>query len=223
MKLLYLLVMCFLPFFRCFPQESGLPLQTSRSDSSGLLVVHISGDGGWRGFDVKMADQYSSHGLSYVALNSFKYFWSAKTPAQLADDMAPVIRLYMSSWHKDRLVLVGFSFGAEVIPFFYNRLPADLREKIIRIIMITPAASSDFTIHLSDMIGADHQYAYDVVKEVEQIRKPGVLILFGEEEHSTFPENHKQDNVVIEFVKGSHHFTDATTVMTLIKQKLNAE
>jgi type IV secretory pathway VirJ component len=219
-KFLVLLFTLVLSWKYCFGQAKSLPLIMDKSDTSKYLVFHITGDGGWKGFDVKLAGEFKAHHMSYIFLNSLKYFWSAKTPDQLADDIAPVIRQYCKNWDNREIVLVGFSFGAEVMPFLYNRLPEDLKNKVKQIVLITPAGTSDFTIHLSDMMGADHSYAYNVVKEVENIKLSKVLVIFGEKEDSTFPEKHKQDNFRMAFVKGSHHFTDAKSVMEIILKEL---
>jgi type IV secretory pathway VirJ component len=86
--------------------------------------------------------------------------------------------------------------------------------------MVTPAGTSDFTIHLTDMMGVDHKYAYNVVKEVEKIKDTRVLAIFGEKEQSTFPATHKQVNCKMTFIKGSHHITDGKAVMEKIRNEL---
>jgi type IV secretory pathway VirJ component len=106
------------------------------------------------------------------------------------------------------------------MPFLYNRLPDEIKQIIKQIILITPAASSDFEIHLTDMIGVDHDYIFDVEKEVEKIKIPKITAIFGEDENSTFPADHKQDNFKVHFVKGSHHFKDAIPVMDIILKGL---
>jgi type IV secretory pathway VirJ component len=216
-----LLTICITFCFQYFSgQELQLPLILKKSDSTNYLVFHITGDGGWRGFDIKLAKEFEANNLSYVFLNAFKYFWSAKTPDQLAIDVIPVIQSYLSKWNKKELILFGFSFGAEIIPFVYTRLPEDLKAKVKLVVMITPAKTSDFTIRLTDMMGVDHNYAYDASKEVEKIKTTRVLAIFGEKETSTFPMVSKQENLKIIRVKGSHHFTDAKAVMEKVLPEL---
>jgi type IV secretory pathway VirJ component len=41
-----------------------------------------------------------------------------------------VIRQYLAAWNKSRVLLVGYSFGADTLPFIVNRLPADLRPAV---------------------------------------------------------------------------------------------
>jgi type IV secretory pathway VirJ component len=201
-------------------QYKDLPISMGKCDTTKYLLFHITGDGGWRGYDMKLIDEFKGHGISYVSLNALKYFWDTKTPGQLVNDIVPVLRDYFKKWDKKELILVGFSFGAEIMPFFYTRLPDDLKKQVREVVIITPASTSDFTIHLTDMIGADHHYAYDVVKEVEKIKLTKVVAFFGENEDSTFPVNHKQDNFKLNFVKGNHHFTDGKVVVATILKEL---
>jgi type IV secretory pathway VirJ component len=203
-----------------FGQAQSLPLVLEKSDSSNYLVFHVTGDGGMRGFDVKLTDEFKNHRFSYIILNAYKYFWSPKSPDQLASDIVPIIKDYLAKWSKTAIVLSGYSFGAEVIPFLFNRLPEELKEKVKLVVLLSPASTSDFTIHLADMIGADNTYANDVVKEVEKIKKPPVLTIFGEKEDSSFPSNHQQDNYQTLFIKGNHHFTDADGVMESVLDEL---
>jgi type IV secretory pathway VirJ component len=203
-----------------FGQSENLPLLLEKSDSTNYLVFHVTGDGGMRGFDVKLEEQFKTHGISYIFLNAYKYFWSTKTPDQFAGDILPVIKDYMAKWGKCKIVLSGFSFGAEVIPFLYTRLPDELKQKVRLVLLLTPASTSDFTIHLADMIGVDNRYANDVVKEVERITTTPVVAIFGEKEDSTFPSDHKQDNYQAIFIRGSHHFTDADEVMEEVLNQL---
>ncbi len=185
------------------------------------LIVHITGDGGWRGFDIKMGKEYEADSLSYIALNSFSYFWKTKTPEELSNDMVPIIRHYLDIWKKKSIVMVGFSFGAEVMPFLYNRLPADLKSEVKLIVLLSPAASSDFTIHFSDMMGIHHDYDYNVVKETQKINSVPILVIQGEKEDPVFPLKNPQPNLKVELIKGGHDFTDADTVNNLILKELN--
>jgi type IV secretory pathway VirJ component len=220
MKPLTFIILLLISTRLLFGQEESLPLLLEKSDSTNYLVFHITGDGGMRGFDVKLSDEFKAHKLSYIFLNAYKYFWSPKSPDQLASDIVPVIRDYLEEWGKNAIVLSGFSFGAEVIPFLYTRLPEGLKQKVKLVVLLSPASTSDFTIHIADMIGADNTYVNDVVKEVEKITKPQVLAIFGEKEDSSFPSNHKQDNYHTLFIKGSHHFTDADGVMESVLDEL---
>ena len=52
-----------------------------------------------------------------------RYFWTARTPQRVADDLDRLIRYY-AAWQRDDVLLIGYSQGADVLPFALNRLPA---------------------------------------------------------------------------------------------------
>lgn len=221
MKLLIYAVFIFLKFYLAVAQEKILPLvMNNDSANSKTLVFQITGDGGWYGFDIKMSEEYKNQHLSYVFLNSYKYFWSTKSPDELTIDIIPVLNKYLKEWNKTELLLVGFSFGAEILPFLYTRLPDELKKKVKLVVLITPNSTSDFTIHFHDMIGIDGDYPYNVVTEVEKIHTTHILAIFGEKEKSIFPETGTQKNLKIKYNKGGHHFTDANAVMKIILKEL---
>ena len=42
----------------------------------------------------------------------------------------------MAKWHADKVALIGYSFGADVMPFVYNRLPPSLRAHVVLIALL---------------------------------------------------------------------------------------
>lgn len=213
MKQVILLVVFVFYSHHTFCQDKKLPLTFERSDSMKYLVILVTGDGGMKEIDVQMVRELRVHHMSCIVLNSLKYFWEKKTPDQFANALTPVIKTYLDKWNKKELILMGLSFGADVIPFLYTRMPNELKLQVKQMVLITPASTSDFTIHVTDMMGKDHTYKYDVVKEVEKIKTTKIVTIFGANEKTTFPPNHHQDNFQVYYVKGGHHFTDAKAVV----------
>ncbi len=183
--------------------------------------MYVSGDGGRGFFDANLSRELRSNHISVIYLNSFKYFRPKKTPDRFAGDIIPVLKDYDQKWANKEIILIGYSFGGDVVPFLYTRLPEDLKQKVRLVVLLTPASTSDFKIHLSDMMGADNDYDYDVVKEAEKIVKSRVLVIFGEKEHHSFPSDYQQENFHIIFKKGHHRFTDEDFVMENILKELN--
>ncbi len=193
-------------------------------DNSTPMIFHITGDGGWIRFDVKLGNHYDSAGYSFIALNSLKYFFEAKTPDKLAAELVPMIRRYFDDWNKKNLVLVGFSFGAEIVPFLYEKLPPELKEKVKMVVLLTPAKTSAFHIHFRDMIGLDRKKEpYHVDEETAKIKSPKILAVYGEEERNISLKNNNQPNLKIISIKGGHGFKDSDTVFDLITKELNIE
>ncbi len=202
-------------------QNSDLPLRIKSAPVSAYpMVFYITGDAGWNTFDNKMANEYVEEKMPYVAINSFRYFWSKKNPDQFTKDIVPVLYRYQKEWNKKEIIMIGYSFGAEIIPFLMNRLPNDLKEKIKLIALITPSQTSDFTIHLNDMLTFNGKYEYDVVAEIGKISTTNIFCFFGANETPIFDASHQQMNLKICLVKGGHHFSDAKAVMKQILDEL---
>ena len=64
---------------------SDLPLIELRAARpNDLLAIVISGDGGWRDLDKTMAEAMQREGVSVIGIDALRYFWSEKTPQQIA-------------------------------------------------------------------------------------------------------------------------------------------
>jgi type IV secretory pathway VirJ component len=196
----------------------------SGGDKSTPLIFHITGDGGMVRFDTKMSRQYLANGYSFIALNSLKYFETPKSPEKVAHDVIPVITHYLNTWEKEAMILVGFSFGAEITPFLYERLPDNLKEKVKLVVLLTPARTSDFHIHLRDMIGLDKKNeTYNVAEETGKIRSSKILAIYGKKEKNIALKGNDQPNLKLLYIRGGHGFKDSSTVFELILKELNNE
>ena len=199
--------------------EAGLPLNitTAPQDASQPMVVFISGDGGWTGFDQQICDQLATRRLPTVGLNSQSYFWKKKTPETTVADLTPVWRAYLQSWGKTGIIVVGYSFGANVAPFILNRLPSDLREKVKGVVLLSPDTKGDFEIHVAGMLGKGGG-PYDVIAEVRSVQKVPVLCVRGDEENDNVQSALQgAAHVRFEKIPGSHHYNnDAAKVAAVI-------
>lgn len=147
---------------------------------SPLLVLMISGDGGWAGLDQELAAQFNERGLPVVGVSSLKYFWKLRTPDETAADITRALHHYVAEWKTAKILLVGYSFGADVMPFVYNRLPADLKSRVTGIALLAVSDRADFEVHVADWVGAEGEGGLDVGPELARIAHLPVLCLWGE-------------------------------------------
>ena len=120
-----------------------------------VFAVLLSGDGGWAGLDKDVASALAAQGISVVGLDSLRYFWTARTPDTLAADLDRVLRYYTATWHKSHAVLIGYSQGADVLPFAVNRLPSASRSVVERTVMMGLGENASFEFHFTNWLGAD--------------------------------------------------------------------
>lgn len=187
---------------------SDLPLIELRADKpTDLLAIVISGDGGWRDLDKTMALALQRDGVSVIGIDSLRYFWSEKTPQQTANDLARVIRFYNARWHTSHVALLGYSFGADVMPFAYNRLPDTVREQVSYISLMGFSPAADFQIRVTGWLGMPaSDKALKVRPELNKVPPAMVQCIYGEKEEDTLCPDLTKTGIEVVKLPGDHHF-----------------
>ncbi|TPN83221.1 virulence factor family protein [Mesorhizobium sp. CU2] len=187
---------------------SALPLiELPASHPTGQMAIVLSGDGGWRDLDKTIAEELQSRGVSVVGWDSVRYFWEKKTPEQTAADLAAVIRAYGEKWHAKDVALVGYSFGADVLPFVYNDLAADIKSRIAQISLLGFANAADWEIQVAGWLGAaPSSEAVPVGPAIEQVPAKLLQCFYGNEETDTFCNALSPRGVEVIKTTGGHHF-----------------
>jgi type IV secretory pathway VirJ component len=180
----------------------------------------ISGDGGWKKFEQQIADKLALSGVPTIGLDIKKYFWTRKTPEETTADMAASINYYLGEWKRNRVVLSGYSLGAEIIPFVISRMTAEMRSRISLMVLLSPSATTDFEVHVSDMIGVESKHnTFRVIEEIKKIPSVPSLCIFGSDEKSKVPSMLKDTKVIIQIIPGDHHYNfDTALIVETIKK-----
>ncbi|MDP9076781.1 MAG: virulence factor [Bacteroidota bacterium] len=192
---------------------SGMPviITKAKTDRQDKFVLFISGDGGWNDFSKKVVDSYTAEGFNVIALNSFKYFWKKKTPQETANDIAGLLNAYVNEWHKQKVIICGFSFGADVTPFIYMHLPNELKNKITLVQLISPSSSTDFEIHMTDMFSSGNKARTMNVASSARLIDIPVICYYGEEETEKPLSVVKKANFRMVILPGDHHYAKSYT------------
>ncbi len=119
------------------------------------MAVFLSGDGGWRDFDKRLSERLQELGISVVGWDSLRYFWRRKTAEQAAADLTAVIDAYERKWGCDQVAVIGYSFGADAMPFIYGGLNAATQKRIAMISILSPGEAADWEIKVAGWLGVD--------------------------------------------------------------------
>ncbi|MGF6609577.1 type IV secretory pathway VirJ component [Paraburkholderia sp. WSM4175] len=187
---------------------SDLPLiELPAAHPNGLMAIVISGDGGWRDLDKTIAQALQKDGVSVVGWDSLRYFWSEKPPAQTSRDLARVMQTYGERWHAQHIALIGYSFGADVMPFAYNLLPQAQRDKVSLISLLGFAPDADFQIRVGGWLGMPaSDKALNVRPELTHVPPSIVQCFYGKSEADTLCPALDKTGVEVIRTTGDHHF-----------------
>lgn len=187
---------------------SDLPLvELPAEHPSNMLAVVVSGDGGWRDLDDTIAHELQARGVSAVGIDSLRYFWHRKSPAQTAHDVARVIDTYSRRWHAKSVALIGYSFGADVLPFVYNRLPAATRGEVTILSLLGLSSGADFEFRVAGLLGLPPSAAA-LPEQPEITRVPPELVqcFYGESETDSLCPGLAKTGMAAIRTGGGHHF-----------------
>jgi type IV secretory pathway VirJ component len=203
-----------------------LPLVEAKPRGQGpdALAFYITGDGGYGVTDRGIAEGLAGHGLPVVALNSLKYFWTKRTPDETAKDLERVLRNYLAATKKNELVLIGYSLGADVLPFVINRLPDDLRYKVRLVVLLGPSLTVNFEFHLSDWLASKARPDdRAVLPEIAKLKNVVLFCFYGEKDKSEICHRIKMPNIRIFAIPGGHRFGRAfDPVVRAVLEELEA-
>jgi len=206
------------------PKIDDIPCVITREKTpadSDIIAVLFSGDGGWYGFEQSISNRLANKGISVLGIDTRKYFWNRRTPEKTASDISDLLNYYGKIWKKSRYLLMGYSQGAEIVPFVLSRLPDELKSRVVSTVMLSPAINTDFQVHITNMLGlGNRQNTYNVITEISEIQSTRQIIIFGENEKTEVPELLKSKPVEIVRIPGDHHYKSNTA---LIVQKMEEE
>ena len=173
--------------------------------ASDVFAIMLSGDGGWAGLDKDVASALTADGIPVVGLDSLRYFWSARTPEGLGADLDRMIRYYAAQLGKPRVMLIGYSQGADVLPFAVNRLPPSSHGQVALTAVMGMSEHALFEFHMSSWISDDNS-GPATMPEVERITGMKILCIYGEDETDSLCPKLDPHKATVVKLKGGHHF-----------------
>lgn len=189
------------------PQSlTGLPVvEVPAAGNSDTFAVLLSGDGGWAGIDKDVAASLAEKGIPVAGLDTLRYFWSARTPGGLAADMDQILRYYAGRWNKTRVLLIGYSQGANVLPFAINRLAPDTRKMVAQTILMGLGHQASFEFHLGNWF-RNETSGLPILTEVLPLNAAATLCIYGEDEDEPLCPEIPPGHVQAQILPGGHHF-----------------
>ncbi|MFD1786125.1 AcvB/VirJ family lysyl-phosphatidylglycerol hydrolase [Sphingomonas floccifaciens] len=125
----------------------------------GTAALFVSGDAGLRfGMGKPVVRALAAQGIPVVGINSPSAFGVTRTREQVDAVLADGIRRALATPGTQRLLLIGQSFGADMLSVAAPDLPVDLRRHVAAVVLVVPARTAYFR---SDPLGLAYHRAPD--------------------------------------------------------------
>jgi len=191
------------------PARPSMPLiENPVGGGQDTLVILYSGDGGWAAFDRGVVAGLAHRGVPSVGVNSLRYFWTRRTPQEAADDLAVVARRYLAAWRKRRIILVGYSFGANALPIIIPQLPPDLRGRLRSVALIGAARNGELQFHVGSWLNRAGPDATPLAPLMQQLRGVPAVCIYGDDEPDSACGAFPPGAIRPVRLPGGHHLDD---------------
>lgn len=187
----------------------NLPIHVIKGKATqDTLAILYSGDGGWQEIDEEVGGYLRNAGIPTIGLDSLSYFWSGQTARKTAGDLGRIIDYYTKRLNVHHVLLVGYSFGADVMPASYNRLSPRQRAKVRAISLLSLSHKVDYVISLRGWLGLQTEgKGGNPVDDVRSIRPEMVQCLYGkDDDHDNACPALRRTGVKVIGMPGGHHF-----------------
>lgn len=186
-----------------------IPVDETIATKESTLAVLITGDGGWAAIDKNIANILAEKGIPTVALDALSYFWKARTPEETTQDVETIISQYTDKWDKKNVILIGYSFGADVLPFIANNLTDETKKQLAVIALLGMGKTAAFEFRLSSWMNADkHSSRLPLLPEIEKMKWANSICIYGLDDPSANCLPAKELGVKAISMTGDHHFDE---------------
>ncbi|MCF1709377.1 hypothetical protein L0V05_11155 [Tabrizicola sp. J26] len=185
----------------------GLPITVlPAKPSMDTMAIIYSGDGGWRDLDKEVGGVLQQKGVPVIGVDSLRYFWSEQTPGQTAQDLSRIIEAYRSAWGVHHILLIGYSFGADILPAAYNLLSDADKASVAQITLMAVSHEVDYEVSVAGWIGVSSGSAGDPVDDIAKIDPGLIQCIYGTDESDDACPTLKGKGIELIGIEGGHHF-----------------
>jgi type IV secretory pathway VirJ component len=200
-----------------FDNPLGLPLAVLEAKPNlDTMAVIYSGDGGWRDIDKEVGGMLQKEGIPVVGIDSLRYFWTERKPQETADDLSRIIEFYRKQWKVKHVLLIGYSFGADIVPATYQLLKPEEKRAVAQISLLSLSHQVDYVISVMGWLGQKTEGAGgDPIKDLKGANPKLVQCIYGKDDDDDVacPAVKDVGGEVIE-LPGDHHFDENYDLLT---------
>lgn len=170
-----------------------------------LVAVFLSGDMGFHfGMGGKIVAALVEHDVPVVGVSTPVAFANHRSRAETDAIVANAIRYALENTGAQKIVLMGQSFGADIVSTVAPDLPADLRAHIVAVDLTVPAPDVFFRADPSTIAYMGTPDAYPL-QPLRAMRGVPVVCVYGLEEKSSLCPGLRGTGAQVIGLTGDHH------------------
>ncbi|MGK0189194.1 MAG: type IV secretory pathway VirJ component [Verrucomicrobiales bacterium] len=188
-----------------YPVESNLEATTEQ----GWIAVLYSGDGGWARLTTHLASRLQAVGIPVAGIDSMHYFWKEKNALEAAQELSLLLEKLSGEWQANRIVLLGYSMGADVLPAIARHLPDDQLRRVRRIVLMSPGHRVELKFRFVGWLGflTPDDRGQPILSDVELLAETIPFSFFaGEKEDDSLVHAVSENLGRIKLLPGGHHY-----------------
>lgn len=187
-----------------------------------IAAVVLSGDMGLHvGMGPQVARRLVASGIPVVGINSLSYFRTTRTPADATALIEEAIRRANTLGGNRKLILIGQSYGADMLHVGLAGLPASFHQKIAMVALVVPEATVDFRASPGELL-TFLMHEDDALPTARKLTWAPFLCIGGMEETVSLCPLLHQRNMHAVMLPGGHPLhSDATAVFQQITNEMS--
>lgn len=183
-------------------------------------IAFFSGDMGFSfGMSGKVAKGLAGDGVPVIGFSSPRYFAHRRTLDEANHIVADAVRLTIRRTGAKRIILMGQSYGADIVATTAPNLPIDVRDRLAGVVMIVPAQTVYFR---SDPLGLAYHGEPDArpLDGIAHFHAAPLVCIYGVEEEDSLCPPLSGKSVHIVALPGGHflHHDQDRLLSTLTAQ-----
>ncbi|WP_291123016.1 AcvB/VirJ family lysyl-phosphatidylglycerol hydrolase [Empedobacter sp. UBA7620] len=161
--------------------KDPLPLKIwENKNETKPILFYLSGDAGLGPFSKSICKNLYQKGYDIYALNSKVYFWHERDSKKTAEILAQFLEEKLKHHKNQEVVFIGYSFGADAIPFIINQFPTKTKNRIHQLILLDPYETADLEIHYKNLIFENVSGKWNTIPEINQLPNLHLSIILSD-------------------------------------------
>jgi len=191
-------------YFSPFDFEYVPATETPAPDKADLAAVILSGDMGFNiGMGPQIAKRLAADGIPVIGLNSLTFFRNKRSPKEVESLVNGATREALKFGKAKQVILIGQSFGADMLPVGLAGMPAELRAKVRMVGLVVPTDTLYFRASPSEMFNWNKPDG-EALPYSRKLTWVPTICIFGAEESASLCPALKQPNVQRVVLPGGH-------------------